>query len=329
MRLYNDLISTSEASKLIAKKRYLSIAGAESTLKTLPKGSWIGGTIPYFMTKEGGKFDEEKVFVSDLTNIISKADIKTYDRNTIDQMPKNYLNNGFNYLLIPGFSEIHTHYSVNTPNIDDLMNSPLYGWITGINLDKIKEESPKVINGVTLDVLENEAVCMHISLKDSMKVNIDIINIFSQESDGDIITFNDVGFSCTDCYVNGKKKNFAKYIKEKNINTQLPIVADFSGTSINVSLQEVNKTTGITTFYAPVQPGIEYRFASFHDDYIESFNKLTNINSKDIGLSCNCILNYLYSDLEGKSTGNFHGPITFGEIAYILVNQTIVYVSIN
>ena len=45
--------------------------------------------------------------------------------------------------------------------------------------------------------------------------------------------------------------------------------------------------------------------------------------------SCNCILNYLYGDLEGKKTGGFTGPVTFGEIAYILLNQTLVKLDVK
>jgi hypothetical protein len=40
-------------------------------------------------------------------------------------------------------------------------------------------------------------------------------------------------------------------------------------------------------------------------------------------------LNYAYADLEGKKTGSFVGPITFGEVAYMLLNQTLVYLSID
>ena len=43
--------------------------------------------------------------------------------------------------------------------------------------------------------------------------------------------------------------------------------------------------------------------------------------------TCNCILNYLYANLEGKKTGSIVGPITFGEIAYMLLNQTMVYLT--
>ena len=33
--------------------------------------------------------------------------------------------------------------------------------------------------------------------------------------------------------------------------------------------------------------------------------------------------------LEGKKTGAFTGPITFGEIAYQLLNQTLVYLEVK
>ncbi len=37
------------------------------------------------------------------------------------------------------------------------------------------------------------------------------------------------------------------------------------------------------------------------------------------------MLNYVYGKLEGRHTGKLTGPITFGEIAYQLLNQTLVY----
>jgi hypothetical protein len=44
-----------------------------------------------------------------------------------------------------------------------------------------------------------------------------------------------------------------------------------------------------------------------------------------MAFSCNCILNYIYGNLEGKKLAGTAGPITFGEIAYQLLNQTMVY----
>ena len=45
--------------------------------------------------------------------------------------------------------------------------------------------------------------------------------------------------------------------------------------------------------------------------------------------TCNCILNYVHSSLEGRRTGDVVGPMTFGEIAYQLLNQTLVYVTVS
>jgi len=57
-------------------------------------------------------------------------------------------------------------------------------------------------------------------------------------------------------------------------------------------------------------------------------NRIARHKNKTAVFSCNCILNFLYGELENKKIEAFAGPITFGEIAYQLVNQTLVYVSI-
>jgi hypothetical protein len=56
---------------------------------------------------------------------------------------------------------------------------------------------------------------------------------------------------------------------------------------------------------------------------------MTGHAEKKSVFSCNCILNFLYGGFEGKRINNFNGPITFGEIAYQLINQTLVYVLIE
>ena len=45
--------------------------------------------------------------------------------------------------------------------------------------------------------------------------------------------------------------------------------------------------------------------------------------------ACNCVLNYLHGQLEGRRTGTVLGPMTFGEIAYQLLNQTMVYITVQ
>ena len=94
---------------------------------------------------------------------------------------------------------------------------------------------------------------------------------------------------------------------------------------INVSVQEVKDNE--VAFYAPVFKDVEYRFAEPLSDYVSDFRKALPVSVEPV-FACNCILNFLYSELEGKKTEKMEGPITFGEIAYQLLNQTLVYLEI-
>jgi hypothetical protein len=99
---------------------------------------------------------------------------------------------------------------------------------------------------------------------------------------------------------------------------------------INTSFQGVDDATRTVKFYAPVFKGAEYRLATMEGNYVERFRKEMPTQAGDtLVFSCNCILNYQYAGLEGKQTGNVTGPVTFGEIAYQLLNQTLVYLNIT
>ncbi|HXZ96426.1 MAG TPA: hypothetical protein VEG37_05180 [Burkholderiales bacterium] len=57
---------------------------------------------------------------------------------------------------------------------------------------------------------------------------------------------------------------------------------------------------------------------------LAAFKSGTSGISSDIPFARNCALNFLYGKLEGAQAG-LPGPCTFGEIAYQLLNQTMVY----
>ncbi|GBU25589.1 hypothetical protein R83H12_02239 [Fibrobacteria bacterium R8-3-H12] len=121
---------------------------------------------------------------------------------------------------------------------------------------------------------------------------------------------------------------FADYIVQNKIDTKLPLVGDYAGNGINVSFRSVEN--GVVNLYAPVFENVQYRIAKSIADYESEFHsKLASFKGKSSVFSCNCILNFLYGNLEGKSLDAFFGPVTFGEIAYQLVNQTLVYVTLT
>jgi len=206
--------------------------------------------------------------------------------------------------------------------------SPILGWISGVHLDQLGSLTPKVGFGPASGMLsENQGVAMHVSLPEHQVANIKICNLF-QQGDSDTLNFPEKGFSAKTCLVNGEQVNFAEYIQQQGIDTRLPLVANYSGVMVNVSIQEVANDT--VNLYAPVFPGTDYKFAKPVIDYVREFNQaLPESESSSVCFSCNCILNYLYSELEGKNTGPLTGPMTFGEVAYQLLNQTLVYLTLD
>ncbi|WP_028580484.1 DUF6976 family protein [Desulfogranum japonicum] len=329
--MQQELLNISEVEQLISTGKTLLIAGDEKLLQQLPKGKWIGGTIPYFISPDqGGLVSQDKLFVTDISAITASTNIKVYDQNQLGTVYTDAGSDGFSFIIIPASSSTHISFAVNAPNYKDFGSQPLLGWISGVHLDDLGKISPKVVNGETGETFQDEAVVMHVDLVPGKTVDVGIINIFEQ-GDGDTLTFTNDGFSCSEVMVNGVKENFADYITNNNLDIQLPLVADYYGALINISFQSVDPGKDVQ-FYAPVFTGVRYKHAKPFANYADAFKKQleeSGAKEEDITFSCNCILNYLYSGLEGQRTDPFVGPITFGEIAYQLLNQTLVYLQIH
>lgn len=323
-----NIMTVDDVTTLIASGKTLLLAGEEDLLKKLPKGKWIGGTIPYFIAPDdGGVICKDKIFVTDISDVAESIRVSVYGSDTLGKVYAESGSAGFCVIIIPAMSSVHSSFALNAPNYADFGCHPLVGWISGVHLDNLGKITPKVFDGTTSGVYEQEAVVMHVTVPKSLTVNVGIVNIFEQGK-GDTLTFESDGFSCTDVMVNGVKENFVDYIHRNNLDTKLPLVADYYGALVNISFQSVDKDNGVA-FYAPVFAGLRYKHAKPVEDYASLFEaqlQKNNVNGDKILFSCNCILNYLYSNLGGRKTGPFVGPITFGEVAYQLLNQTLVYI---
>lgn len=319
-----QLISTDAAARMILSGRALRIAGEESALRKLPKGLWIGGSIPYFMTSEGGMCCRERVYVAELPAFCGVPSIGSYDAEGIDQIAVDAPDNGFSVLIVPAFTEVHERFARNAPEFDRMYERPLVGWVSGLHLDDLNDHKPVVVMGPTGEFFQDQGVAMHVPLSDQYLASVELVNLF-EEGDGPVIQFDESGFSASQAFVDGSPVNLASYIQEHKLDTRLPLVADYSGAAINVSFQAVDAENGSVTFYAPVFAGVEYRLAAPLESYADALVKEAEaLDSSGTAFSCNCILNYLYGELEGRTAGHLNGPMTFGEIAYQLVNQTLV-----
>lgn len=326
-RLANGLYTVEEASQIITSGAVVVVAGTASLLRRLPAGSWVGGTMRYFMTADGGSQTADKVFVTELPVEAADVHIRSYGAADLHEIVSDAPANGFSFLVIPAESAAHLEYAAHAPYYPGLFRTPIVGWIAGVSLRELGQVAPRSVNGQVRRMETDRAVVLHAALRPGRSARVDIVNMFRAGS-GDVITFPGDTLAATDCRVNGEPRNLARYVTESGIDTRLPLVADYAGVHVNTSFQGVDATAGIVTFYAPVFHGIEYRIAAPVEDYATGFAAAVEEAGIEASFACSCILNYVYGGLEGKLIGHLAGPMTFGEIAYQLLNQTAVYLSI-
>ncbi len=324
----SKLCNVSEANALIDAGKRLHVAGSEEALDGLHRGAWIGGTIPYFLTREGGVVDRSRVFVTELPESVTEARTALIAEDALARVPGEAPKNGFSLAILPGMSSIHASYALNAEQLPKLYEHPIIGWVSGVHLSELGTTKPKVVDGKTGEFCGERLAVLHASLPESQIANVGIVNVF-QQGGGDTIVFGETGFSGAGCLINGTRANFYDYVKERKLDLQLPLVANRSGEMINVSFQATDEASRSVKFYAPVLERMEYRQAAPIGDYRAAFTS----HVKELGIapafSCNCILNYLYGHLEGKQDIPIGGPATFGEIAYVLLNQTMVYLTVH
>jgi hypothetical protein len=326
----NLLFDKEQVRDLIKDGKKLILAGDEKILSQLPSGDWIGGTIPYFMGPDGGFFSKDLIYVTEVPGYAISSKIKVYNKETIHGIYEHAPEKGFSLIIIPASCPTHLSFALNSANYKGFATKPLIGWISGVYLDELGKLSPKVFNGNTLEPIDEGAVVFHVELPKNKIAEIQTINLFSQGK-GDVITFPKDGFSAQEAFINGQKVNFTEYLIENQIDLKHPLVANVYGEMINTSFQSIDETNRQVNFYAPVFTGVRYKIAEPIGDYVQTFQKMIpeGLSDDKIYFTCNCILNYLYAQLEGKKTSNFTGPITFGEIAYQLLNQTFAFITIN
>lgn len=330
-RAGRSMYSVAEVAAMLAAGDRLILAGEERLLAALPPGEWIGGTSPFFITAEaGGTHDRDRIFVQRLPAIASVAWLGMLDRAALPDMATLGPDNGYTILLIPGQSGVHSDFALHGMEWPDMFRRPVVGWVTGVAGDASEAARPRVFDGRTGRSADDAAVVLHVALPDHAFARADIVNLFEPDLDGPVLTFaEDTGFAVEWAMVDGVRTRLVDHIAAHGIDTRLPLVADYNGAMVNVATAGIDAATGRVDFFAPVHAGIDYRFARPVGDYAHRFAERLGRPQGEIAFSCNCILNYHYAELEGKQLGELAGPVTFGEIAYMLLTQTMVYLMIE
>lgn len=323
-----SLQPVAEVAGSIARGDALLVAGDARLLERLPVGNWIGGTAPTLLgsTERDGT---DLVHVTTLPREIGEVSVRAYDATSIRDVYAHLAGKGFGVVVIPASSATHLEFALHAPGYRGFAVRPLVGWISGVSLEDPDSPPPRVYCGTTGAVIEDGGVVMQVTLPPGRVADVGVVNMFEQ-GDGELISFPGDGFDVTTAIVDGVRTNFADFVRDRGLDTRLPLVADYYGLMVNVSFRAIDPVSRAVRFYSPVFAGLTYRHARPVGNYTEAFvSRLPATPPQDVVFSCTCILNHFYSDLRGDRIRGFSGPLTFGEVAYQLLNQTLVYLTVS
>jgi hypothetical protein len=327
------LLTVAEAARRIGEGRALVLAGHEAALAQLPRGTWIGGTTPYFMTDRGGLRSRDHLFATEAPACASGVRLATYDAVGLSRLYREIPEHGYGVALMPLFSRVQLAFAVGAPGYQGFGERPLVGWVAGTEVGAADAGVPLVFDGRSGAALDQAAVVMHVALPPTATAEVGIVNVFEPEG-GQALGFTEAGFSASEVLVGGRRRPFVEWLAETGLDVRRPLVGDYCGARLNVGIREVDARAGVVRFWAPVFPGIAYRHAAPVADYVEAFlarapAPVLAAGTEGLGFCCNCYSNYAHGRLEGRRTGPFVGPVVFGEIAYQLCNETLVYLSVT
>lgn len=323
----HQLLSFEKTSELIKRGAVLAVAGAPKLLRTLPRGRWIGGTTYYFVDTRGGLKSDQELFVTDLTNV-GGTNFHVYHAADVARIVPDAPGEGFSLVIVPAASDSLREFAEKGHSTEALFKA-VVGWVAGTDVSAVDAPKPFVIDGRDGRTFEDAVVAAHVLLPPGKVASIQILNPF-ESRDGSVLRFSRIGFNATECTVDGKPARLADFLHAQNYGDgRLPLIGDFSGAAINASIRSINRASGQVDFYAPVFPHVDYHLAKPIENYAQVFaEKAKQLPETAAIFGCNCILNYLFGDLEGHAPIHPPGPITFGEVGHQLLNQTFVMLTV-
>lgn len=332
----NKLFTKDEVIDLINAGHVMLLSGSDNALKGLPKGKWIAGTTPYFMDGTG-KVDETNIFVDDFTDIAKNAKVEVFDTTNIKDIAKHGYNNGFIVMSIPIDTEIYFEFSNKSLEYENIYNNPLVGFVACCNFNDYGNfGSLKTFVGAGNygQLFHNKAVALYVELPENITARAEIINLDTIDYSTPKVVFPKTSFFQSDCTIDGKPGNIADYL-ENYVKPRMggkgytQMITSQNGALINRDPKVVDVEKGTASFFSPAYEGDEYYLVKPGNDYFTMFNDaLKAKGDAEIAACFSCISYFFGGSFEGKSIIK-NGCYAFGEIAYQLLNKTIVTLEID
>ncbi len=324
------LYTKNEVIDFISKRKTMVLSADETILTQLPKGNWIGGTTPYFMDKTAGTLSKEMIFVDDFSEIAIDSKIELFTEKQISDICRNSFENGFTVLILPLGADVYTNFGLNSLEYEHIFKNPVVGFVAGFDFDDLGKAQAKVISGQDLDLVSDKAVAIHIQLPTNKIARAEIFNLDTIQPNSVEIVFPKTSFTQSECTINGIKANLAEYLTQIQYKEKAPrpLIANTNGALINRDIKNIDLENKEVSFFSPLYEGDTYYLANIINDYQADFNeRLKELENKPVYCSI-CVSYYLLGNLENKNI-NIEGAFAFGEIAFQLLNKTLVFLQLD
>lgn len=314
---------------MIKAGRTLVLAGAEADFAGLPAGNWIGGTVACFLA--GGKIMRAQghLIYADLSAIALKTELRRFPAKQLPRLGAHYPANGFAVAILPGHSPLLRAVATKMPDWPGLYNAPLVGWVSAVPLSQLGQMEPKIFCG-NATPRRDSAALMYVYLPDNMFPALGIVNLFAASSCSSL-RFPAGGYTIKgNCLINGQKANLSRLIATGEIDPALPLTADRSGALLNNSIIANDPKTGLITFLNPIDPTLTYRFAEPFADFKSALTMAAaGLNLPGAALASVCIASLRHLDATTRPMLPAIAPVTFGQIGYTVLTQTIACLSLS
>ena len=198
-----------------------------------------------------------------------------------------------------------------------------------------KNDESIVFSGESGMSYTNAGVVMHVKIADDKYAEVHMFSPF-QSDDNDVIIFEENGQQFEYVLINGVRQNFRQYLldqqidrsKDAGVSSQKCLAGDFAGLIMNVAIVQENEIDAgkYVTVGTPVYKNIPYRLASMVNMSYE--NQKINLEGEII-CSFTCITNYSYPEVFTKYFTHMNGPCVYGEIAYFMLGQATVFLTVG
>ena len=325
----NGLYTKEKVVEFIKQGRIMHLCGNEHTLKDLPKGNWIAGMSPYFMDNVG-KICDNKIYVDDFSFIAEECEVTTFDESNISEIAKrNKYTNGFIFVVLPIDSEVYYTFANHSLEYEDIYDNPVVGYVSSVLLSDYGKVQPKVAIGSEGVLHDNKAAVMYVKVSDRLRVRTEIMNLDTIDDTTPSLKFPKTGFKQSDCLIDGKPGNIASYLEavKGRIGHYPQLITSQNGALVVRDVKSVNVETGEAVFFSPAYESDVHYIVKQNNDYLATFNR--RLGRKTDVIAClSCTSYFWQGDFEYRHI-DFNGVYTFGEIAYQLLNKTIVTLEVD